>query len=503
MKLSTLLFLEDNNHDPIPNFEFYEFHIVRFSELKNQNDPFGFISSKIRKHKAVNLCTIGLNPEVWIPLFPLHFEWRKRWIHVETLSQLNDSRLTFCYLGSNIHQSNDENPIISVITTTFHSGKKFLRPLESLKNQTYNNWEWIIWDDSKDDKTYHEILKHAEQDIRIQCYKAPQHSGFIGEMKRLSSSLAKGKWLVELDHDDIIIPDLFQMIVDIDKKYPEADFVFSDCIELFENTEEPFHYGEYFAFGYGCYYKKFLRGKYHNVAPPPKMNPTTIRYIVGVPNHVRIWKSKFYHEIGRHFANLPVVDDYELIVRTFLESKNWVRIAYPCYYQYRNEGGNNFTFLRNALIQYITRWVSMIYEKKIDDRVLELGWKNEIKKNEVAWERKEEDYSPMEKIFHPYSEETITFILPCFNNIHEIEKSIETIVSEHKNPWIMVIGDCCPQLSLYMNRKITNPNHPLFIHKEKIHWWNLYKRYNDDFETCIRYAKKMILFTEKFEIIKS
>ena len=54
------------------------------------------------------------------------------------------------------------NNLISVFTTTYHSGEKILRPYQSLLDQKYINWEWIIIDDSKDMETYN-ALKHEYQ----------------------------------------------------------------------------------------------------------------------------------------------------------------------------------------------------------------------------------------------------------------------------------------------------------------------------------------------------
>src|SRR5690625_4779709 len=193
----------------------------------------------------------------------------------------------------------DSQPLISVMTTTFHSGKKLDRPIKSLNLQTYNNWEWVIWDDSKDDETWKRLEKLASADMRIRIYKAP-HNGFIGEMKRRSGSLCRGRWIVELDHDDIISNDLFETILKVDAEYPNAGFIYSDFYMLSEEYENPQTMGHMCAFGYGAYFKEHCRGKFHNVYYTQSMNPITVSHIVGVPNHVRIWKSKVYEEILRH-----------------------------------------------------------------------------------------------------------------------------------------------------------------------------------------------------------
>jgi hypothetical protein len=233
-----------------------------------------------------------------------------------------------------------------------------------------------VWDDSKDDETFTDLKRFASEDSRIRIFKPPAHSGFIGDTKQLSASLERGKWLVEVDHDDIVDPRLLALIVDVDRKYPDAEFIYSDFVELFEQEEAPFAYAPFFGFGYGSYVCQYLRGKFHNVAQSIPLNPTTLSHIVGYPNHVRAWKTSVYHAIGGHNHRLPVVDDMELMIRTFLHSPpgTWVRICAPLYFQYRNAGGNNFTFKRNSLIQALVPQIYHHYFPQLRAKYAELQW---------------------------------------------------------------------------------------------------------------------------------
>ena len=49
----------------------------------------------------------------------------------------------------------------------------------------------------------------------------------------------------------------------------------------------------------------------------PDINALSIRHIVAEPNHVRCWKKEFYHKIGGHNIELSVLDDMDLLIRTF------------------------------------------------------------------------------------------------------------------------------------------------------------------------------------------
>lgn len=290
------------------------------------------------------------------------FRLRKRWIHLEgdLPKELDVCPVIFGSLFPGGHRFDAHWPMMSIITTTFNSGHKILRPLRSLMAQTYQDWEWIIWDDSKDDVTYKALLAMQAKDLRIRVFKAPAHSGYIGNMKRLAGSLAQGEFIVEIDHDDDFHPDLLQWIHDAGDAHPDAGFFYTDCAELTEETYEPAVYGEFFGMGYemhvfqwSAFHKCYIPST--NAAPP---NGATLSHIVGVPNHVRAWRTSVYDKIGRHNPHLSVADDYDLILRSYLDGGKFCHIRACGYYQYRNRDGN-FTFLRNALIQHN---VAQIYE---------------------------------------------------------------------------------------------------------------------------------------------
>jgi glycosyltransferase involved in cell wall biosynthesis len=283
------------------------------------------------------------------------YQVRRRWVHLsdDLPTEVNVPPTVF---GAALGRPLDAKyPLVSVISTTFKSGNKILRPFRSLQTQGYTNWEWILWDDSPadDHATYAKLLELQRTDLRIQVYRAPRPSTVIGCMKRRAAGLAQGEYLVELDHDDDLHSDLFQWIVDAGKRFPDAGFFYTDCAEMTEETYEPAGYGDFFAFGYSGHYNTWsdLHGQYVQAAYAPPPNPKTLSHIVGVPNHVRVWRRSYYDSIGKHNPDLSVADDYDLLLRTWTYKGKWCHIRACGYYQYRNRDGN-FTFIRNSLIQH-------------------------------------------------------------------------------------------------------------------------------------------------------
>jgi hypothetical protein len=177
---------------------------------------------------------------------------------------------------------------------------------------------------------------------------------------------------MEFDHDDYLLPDALQLMVEAFQKYPDCKFVYSDFAEIDENHNS-LTYGDSFSFDYGSYRDEVWNGRTYKTVNTSGINPKTIRHIVGVPNHFRAWERFFYHSIGGHNRRLSIADDYELIVRTFLHTK-MVRIPKLLYLQfYHNYNTQNAT---RSDIQRRVKSISAFYNERINQRFKELGFED-------------------------------------------------------------------------------------------------------------------------------
>lgn len=432
---------------------------------------------------GVMVC-FGPEFEPFSPLNALPYEYRRRWLYYKHPDEFRPDFVTYCYLNYIMEDTNECNPLLSVITTTYKSKHRILRPYQSLLDQTFANWEWIIVDDT--DGTEEEVkeqwdmlTKLEESDVRIRVFKNIRHSGYIGEMKRYACGLARGEWLLELDHDDDIVPELLDWIVQSVRKHPSADFVYSDCTEVYEDNMQNFSYGEFFGMGYGAYYTTLYKNTFQHVCLGVPINRVSVSHIVGVPNHIRCWRTRFYHSIGGHNPHLPVADDYELLLRTFLHSSTWVRIAELGYIQYRNRDGNNFTFLRNQLIQDLVRLVYSVYSDRLTKRFEKLMvgiGATAVNEGKIAYLEKplfkhhSITYPVLEKVFVPnQSDVTFSIIIPTYNRPEQLINALRSVFAQKYSEWVVyVIGDKCPVLASVMESiRASGQYHP------KIRWWNL------------------------------
>ena len=97
---------------------------------------------------------------------------------------------------------NKEQPLISVLMPAYNAEKYISESIDSILNQSYKNFEFIIIDDFSTDKTYEIIKKYSKQDSRIKCFKNSKNLGIAGNRNRLIK-MAKGKYIVWQDADDI------------------------------------------------------------------------------------------------------------------------------------------------------------------------------------------------------------------------------------------------------------------------------------------------------------
>ena len=295
---------------------------------------------------------------------------------------------------------NEDTPILSIFTPTYQTNERIFRTYESLKNQTYVNWEWVVVDDSPegDYKTWEYLKDLAKQDYRVNIHRmSPNSGGNVGEVKHRAAMLCNGEWLFELDHDDVLISTCLEDVLNASKQYPDAGFVYTDVTEVYEDGS-PRQYGRIgddwyghpenpFDWGYAGHTWEEFDGKTWLTHHYPNINPKTIRFNIGMPNHCRVWSRDTYHKIRGHSRNISVADDYELIVKTFLETR-MIHLKKMLYVQYNNY---NSTVDNNATdINRRARLIRDYYDPMIHERIQELG------KFDWSWDENQQRGYPLQ-----------------------------------------------------------------------------------------------------------
>lgn len=108
-------------------------------------------------------------------------------------------------------------PLISVLMPVYNSEDYLKQAIESILNQTFTNFEFLIFDDGSTDKSKEIILKYAEKDSRIIFFLSPENQGYTKHLNK-GLEIAKGKYIARMDSDDICLPNRLQMQVNFMEK---------------------------------------------------------------------------------------------------------------------------------------------------------------------------------------------------------------------------------------------------------------------------------------------
>lgn len=99
------------------------------------------------------------------------------------------------------------SPLISIIVATFNAATCIQEALESIINQSFQDWECIIQDGGSKDNTISILQKYASLDNRIKYYSEPDKGIFDALNKGIQK--AQGQWIYVLGSDDILNPNAF------------------------------------------------------------------------------------------------------------------------------------------------------------------------------------------------------------------------------------------------------------------------------------------------------
>lgn len=101
--------------------------------------------------------------------------------------------------------------LVSIIMPSWNTEKYIAKSIESVINQTYENWELIIVDDCSTDNT--DEVVHKFNDKRIKYYKNDVNSG-AALTRNKAIREANGEWVAFLDSDDLWKPEKLKKQLD-------------------------------------------------------------------------------------------------------------------------------------------------------------------------------------------------------------------------------------------------------------------------------------------------
>lgn len=128
------------------------------------------------------------------------------------------------------------SPLISVIIATHNREELLPQAVQSILDQTLQDFEIIIVDDCSSDNTPNVIRALEEKDDRIRAIRSNQNIG-PGAARNLGMASAKGDYIAIMDDDDLSESERFEKEVSVFNNDPDVTLVFSSVAWVDDNLK--------------------------------------------------------------------------------------------------------------------------------------------------------------------------------------------------------------------------------------------------------------------------
>ena len=233
---------------------------------------------------------------------------------------------------------------VSVVMPVYNRQKHVGKAIESILNQTYKDFEFIIVDDGSNDKSPSIIKEYSKLDKRIK-YVRQQNSG-PAHARNTGVRKSQGKYIAFMDDDDLSTPTRLEKQVSYLKSHPTLHA----CVPFIENV---YRDGEFFS--YSVYHADRLSNKKYfikNCFPVPfVLNATTM-----------IIKAAFNKCNEQRTSNNIIEDlDFTLRFQEKFAAGVVAEVLYKYTLPYDNFGSNNNTrfpvhIFKAYIATYISAW---------------------------------------------------------------------------------------------------------------------------------------------------
>ena len=127
-----------------------------------------------------------------------------------------------------------EEARVSIVIPVYNVEEYLVECIESVLNQTYQNFDIILIDDGSKDSSGEICDQYAEKDKRIRVIH--QENGGLSVARNKGLEVARGKYIYFLDSDDIIVSQTLKLLTEIAEK-EQSDVVFFDADVFFTDCE--------------------------------------------------------------------------------------------------------------------------------------------------------------------------------------------------------------------------------------------------------------------------
>ncbi|WP_394264915.1 glycosyltransferase family 2 protein [Bergeyella zoohelcum] len=128
-----------------------------------------------------------------------------------------------------------KKPQVSVVMSVYNAEKYLSQSIDSILNQTFEDFEFIIIEDCSTDNSLTILEDYSMQDSRVKIIRKQENKGMKGFIENLNIGLhrAQGEYIARMDADDISHPTRFEKQVAFLRDNPDV-FMVGSSINLID-----------------------------------------------------------------------------------------------------------------------------------------------------------------------------------------------------------------------------------------------------------------------------
>ena len=258
------------------------------------------------------------------------------------------------------------NPKISIIMPVYKGGKYLYYSLRSIQNQKMKDIEIILIDDNSPDDTLSIINEYMKKDPRIRLIKNEINRKVLFS-KSIGALNAKGKYIIQLDQDDLFIrDDVFDIL------YSEAENNNLDLVQMRDITKSNFHFNKKSIVN--CVGQHYIYPKNNQFKKQPELKDTlfinnNIFLLWGLLIRADIYKEAIY-KLWNIIVNYNIIfhEDYMVTFMIVILSKNYKYLNKfgLIHFNHRNSASNNHWKIKEYYLG-ILFFANNLYDFHIDN----------------------------------------------------------------------------------------------------------------------------------------
>lgn len=129
------------------------------------------------------------------------------------------------------------NKVVSIITPSFNRAYIVDETAQSIFNQTYPHWEWVITDDGSTDESWEKLQQYAASDSRVKIFRRDREPKGACVCRNISVERCTGDYVMFLDTDDVLASFCLEQRVKAMQENEDYDFVIFPML-LFKNKPD-------------------------------------------------------------------------------------------------------------------------------------------------------------------------------------------------------------------------------------------------------------------------